>query len=60
MKAIVQDAYGSADVLKLMDIEKPNIGDDEVLLRVHASVGLIALGARHSSRPNTMRVASTR
>src|SRR5215207_2668840 len=37
MKAIVQDTYGSADVLELRDIEKPEIGDDEVLIRVHAA-----------------------
>ena len=37
MKAIVQDRYGSADVLELRDIEKPGIGDDEVLVRVHAA-----------------------
>ena len=37
MKAIVQDAYGSADVLELRDIAKPTIGDNEVLVRVHAA-----------------------
>ena len=37
MKAIVQDTYGSADVLELRDIDKPEIGDDEVLVRVHAA-----------------------
>jgi NADPH:quinone reductase-like Zn-dependent oxidoreductase len=37
MKAIVQDKYGSADVLELRDIDKPAPGDDEVLLRVHAA-----------------------
>src|SRR3712207_6603269 len=37
MKAIVQDRYGSADVLELRDIEKPQPGDDEVLIRVHAA-----------------------
>jgi len=37
VKAIVQDAYGSADVLELRDIAKPTIGDDEVLVRVHAA-----------------------
>lgn len=37
MKAIVQDKYGSSDVLELREIDKPNIGDDEVLLRVHAA-----------------------
>jgi NADPH:quinone reductase-like Zn-dependent oxidoreductase len=37
MKAIVQDAYGSADVLKLGDVEVPVIGDGDVLVRVHAA-----------------------
>src|ERR687895_886906 len=38
MKAIVQDEYGSPDVLELRDINKPEIkDDDEVLLRVHAA-----------------------
>ena len=37
MKAIVQDTYGSADVLELRDVDRPEIGDDEVLVRVHAA-----------------------
>jgi NADPH:quinone reductase-like Zn-dependent oxidoreductase len=37
MNAIVQDKYGSADVLELRDVEKPQPGDDEVLIRVHAA-----------------------
>jgi NADPH:quinone reductase-like Zn-dependent oxidoreductase len=37
MKAIVQDVYGSADVLELRDIDPPVIGDNEVLLQVHAA-----------------------
>jgi NADPH:quinone reductase-like Zn-dependent oxidoreductase len=37
MKAIVQDRYGSADVLELGDVEMPVPRDDEVLLRVHAA-----------------------
>ena len=37
MKAIVQDRYGSAEVLDLADIDKPEIGDSEVLVRVHAA-----------------------
>jgi NADPH:quinone reductase-like Zn-dependent oxidoreductase len=37
MKAIVQDTYGAADVLELRDIDKPVVGDDEVLVRVHAA-----------------------
>jgi NADPH:quinone reductase-like Zn-dependent oxidoreductase len=37
MKAIVQDVYGEADVLRLEEIDRPEPGDDEVLLRVHAA-----------------------
>jgi NADPH:quinone reductase-like Zn-dependent oxidoreductase len=37
MKAIVRDTYGSPDVLDLRDIDKPEIGDEEVHLRVHAA-----------------------
>ena len=37
MRAIVQDTYGSADVLELRDINKPEVGDDDVLVRVHAA-----------------------
>ena len=37
MKAIVQDAYGSADVLGLRDVDVPAPGDDDVLVRVHAA-----------------------
>jgi NADPH:quinone reductase-like Zn-dependent oxidoreductase len=37
MSAIVRDTYGSADVLELKDIDTPEIGDDEVLVRVHAA-----------------------
>jgi NADPH:quinone reductase-like Zn-dependent oxidoreductase len=37
MAAIVQDVYGSADVLELRDIPRPRFADDEVLVRVHAS-----------------------
>jgi NADPH:quinone reductase-like Zn-dependent oxidoreductase len=37
MKAIVQYAYGSPDVLELKEIDKPPVGDDEVLVRVRAA-----------------------
>lgn len=37
MKAIVQDTYGSPDVLELRDIDRPQAADDEVLVRVHAA-----------------------
>jgi NADPH:quinone reductase-like Zn-dependent oxidoreductase len=37
MMAVVQDTYGSPDVLELRDIGKPEIEDDEVLVHVHAA-----------------------
>ncbi len=37
MKAIVQDRFGSADVLEFRDIEDPVVGEDDVLVRVHAA-----------------------
>src|SRR5918999_5765963 len=37
MKAIVQDEYGSPDVLEIRDIDIPEINDEEVLVRVQAA-----------------------
>ena len=39
MKAIVQDEYGPApeDVLRLVEVAGPRIGDDEILVRVRAA-----------------------
>jgi NADPH:quinone reductase-like Zn-dependent oxidoreductase len=37
MQAIIQDNYGSAEVLELRDVEKPQPGDDELLIRIHAA-----------------------
>jgi NADPH:quinone reductase-like Zn-dependent oxidoreductase len=37
MKAIVQDTYGSPDVLELREIERPVPGDGDVLVRMHAA-----------------------
>ncbi len=37
MKAIIRESYGSADVLQLVDTDRPNPHDDEVLIRVRGS-----------------------
>jgi NADPH:quinone reductase-like Zn-dependent oxidoreductase len=58
MKAIVQDGYGSApeDVLRLAEIDRPAIGDDEILVRVRAAS--VDRGTWHlmSGLPKLMRI----
>ena len=56
MKAIVQDRYGSAGVLELRDIDVPVIGENDVLVRVHAAaagpdVWHIMTGKPYMARP---------
>ena len=56
MKAITQDNYGSADVLRLRDIEQPTPSEREVLVRVQAAG--IARGVLHvmTGEPYLMRL----
>jgi NADPH:quinone reductase-like Zn-dependent oxidoreductase len=56
MRAIVQDSYGSVDVLRLAEIDKPDIAPNEVLVQVHAA-GLDR-GTWHSmtGQPYLMRI----
>src|SRR5437762_1894435 len=37
MKAVVQDTYGTSEVLELRDVAKPEIGEREVLVQVRAA-----------------------
>jgi len=37
MKAIVQNGYGSPDVLELKDVDRPAVKDNDVLIRVRAT-----------------------
>ena len=37
MRAIVQNRYGSADLLEMQEVEVPRVEDDQVLVRVHAT-----------------------
>jgi NADPH:quinone reductase-like Zn-dependent oxidoreductase len=57
MKAITQDRYGSPDVLELRSIDKPLVGDDDLLVRVHAAA--VDAGVWHLMRgvPYIVRMA---
>ncbi len=59
MKAIVQDKYGSPDVLQLEDIDKPEIGDDEVLVRVLAASAHIGDWHFMTGLPYLFRIAGS-
>ena len=56
MKAIVQDTYGSADVLEVRDIDKPAVGHDDVPLCVHAAGVNPGVWHAMTGRPYLMRV----
>ncbi len=57
MRAVVQDTYGAEEVLRHERIARPDIGDQDVLVRVHAA-GLDR-GTWHlmTGKPYLMRVA---
>ena len=37
MRAVTQDRYGDAEVLRMTEVARPTVGDDEVLVRVSAA-----------------------
>src|SRR5436190_11814960 len=58
MKAIVQDKYGSPDVLELREVDKPVVKDDQVLVRVRAAAVNIADWHLLRGMPYVMRLVS--
>jgi NADPH:quinone reductase-like Zn-dependent oxidoreductase len=58
MKAVIQDRYGTSEVLKVGDVNIPEPADNEVLLKVHAA-GLDR-GTEHlmTGKPYAMRMAT--
>ncbi|MCY7288533.1 MAG: NAD(P)-dependent alcohol dehydrogenase, partial [Cryobacterium sp.] len=57
MKAVLQTRYGSPDVLRLADVPRPTIGDDEVLIEVRAAGLNHADWVYISGRPLIARLA---
>lgn len=58
MKAIVQDRYGSADSLLAREIAKPEVADDQVLVRVHAASVHVGDWILMTGSPFIMRFAT--
>ena len=58
MKAIVQDRYGSPDVLELREIDEPVAGSDDVLIRVQAASAFIGDWHVMSGLPRLIRLVS--
>ena len=58
MKAIIHERYGSAEVLHTQDIDKPIVGDDEVLVRVHAASVHVGDWILMTGKPYVMRLAT--
>src|SRR4051812_24602755 len=57
MKAIAQDVYGSADVLQLREVDRPPIGEDQVLVQVRAAGVDPGVWICMTGRPYGARVA---
>lgn len=57
MKAIVHDRYGSADVLRHTDVDRPVPGPGEVLVRVHATSINFGDRAALAGSPKLIRLA---
>jgi NADPH:quinone reductase-like Zn-dependent oxidoreductase len=58
MQAIIQDRYGSAEVLEAQEISSPEIADDEVLVRVHAASIHVGDWVVMTGVPYVMRMAT--
>ena len=58
MQAIVQDRYGSAEVLAAREVEKPAIADNEILVRVHAASIHVGDWILMTGSPFIMRMAT--
>src|SRR4051794_14294346 len=58
MQAIVQDSYGTTEVLESRDIALPEIGPDEVLVRVHAASIHVGDWILMTGSPFVMRFAT--
>lgn len=55
MKAAVRDRYGPPDVVRIVETERPSVGEHDVLVRVHATTVNRTDCAYRAARPFFMR-----
>jgi NADPH:quinone reductase-like Zn-dependent oxidoreductase len=58
MKAITQSRYGGPEILQFQDVERPQVGDGEVLVRVHAASIHVGDWIMMTGKPYVMRMAT--
>jgi NADPH:quinone reductase-like Zn-dependent oxidoreductase len=58
MKAVIQSGYGGPEILELQDVERPQVGDGEVLVRVHAASIHVGDWIMMTGKPYVMRMAT--
>jgi NADPH:quinone reductase-like Zn-dependent oxidoreductase len=58
MKAVIQRRYGGPEILELQDVERPPVGEGEVLVRVRSSSIHVGDWILMTGKPYVMRMAT--
>ena len=58
MKAVIQSRYGGPEILELQDVERPQVDDGEVLVRVHSASIHVGDWILMTGKPYVMRMAT--
>jgi NADPH:quinone reductase-like Zn-dependent oxidoreductase len=58
MKAVIQSTYGGPESLEIQDVERPQVGDGQVLVRVHAASIHVGDWIMMTGKPYVMRMAT--